>query len=513
MRLAVRLVRSGIAKTFEEMATQLCASDDPGILEWCLGNGEESDRRGLRRLWEKAKGSAVGNDATRPHELLAKLNEKHFVVNEAGRTVVYTLVIDPVLKRRIFERSSFPCFRNRYLNRTVEVGVDANGHPVYKNLGAWWLGHPSRARVPGGRRIRPILSAREPDTLNVWQGFTVEPRHGSWQKLHDHIRKVICGDDEQHFNYLVNLLALAVQKPGERWEVAVVLRGPRGAGKGILARAMLRLFGPHGIHISAAYHLIGTFNAHLRDCCFLFADEAFFAGDKKSIGTLNRLITEPTILVEAKYANPITVQNCLHIIMASNEDWVVPAATDERRYFVCDVSDKHQRELAYFKGIEEEMVSGGYEAMLHDLLQRDITDFDARDVPKTKALGEQVKQTFDMVHQWWATVLQRGYVFESKCGLSATFAKWMDKVTTALLFKSYEEFCQKYGERRPVSREMFGRFMTNRAKGTPAKSLLKSLRPCQSPDRDLDGCDSDEGSECLGQVLEVLGQAAVAAEP
>ena len=37
--------------------------------------------------------------------------------------------------------------------------------------------------------------------------------------------------------------------------------------------------GQHALKISNAKHLVGNFNSHLRDCVFLFADEAFFAGD------------------------------------------------------------------------------------------------------------------------------------------------------------------------------------------------------------------------------------------
>jgi len=33
--------------------------------------------------------------------------------------------------------------------------------------------------------------------------------------------------------------------------------------------------------------LVGNFNAHLIDCVLLFADEAFWAGDKQGENTLN----------------------------------------------------------------------------------------------------------------------------------------------------------------------------------------------------------------------------------
>ena len=55
----------------------------------------------------------------------------------------------------------------------------------------------------------------------------------------------------------------------------------------------MRILGQHALHISNSKHLVGNFNAHLRDCVLLFADEAFYAGDKAHVGVLNSLITEP----------------------------------------------------------------------------------------------------------------------------------------------------------------------------------------------------------------------------
>ncbi len=71
--------------------------------------------------------------------------------------------------------------------------------------------------------------------------------------------------------------------------------------------------------------MTGRFNAHMRDCIFFFADEAFWAGDKQGEGQLKRIITEDTLVVEAKGRDPVTVRNMLHILISSNEDWAVPS--------------------------------------------------------------------------------------------------------------------------------------------------------------------------------------------
>ena len=44
------------------------------------------------------------------------------------------------------------------------------------------------------------------------------------------------------------------------------------------------------------------------------------------------MITEPTLAIERKGQDTETVPNMLHILMASNNQWIVPAGLDERRF-------------------------------------------------------------------------------------------------------------------------------------------------------------------------------------
>jgi hypothetical protein len=47
--------------------------------------------------------------------------------------------------------------------------------------------------------------------------------------------------------------------------------------------------------------------------------------------------------------------------MASNNEWVVPASSDERRYFVLDVADERAQDHEYFQAILDEAKAGGHE--------------------------------------------------------------------------------------------------------------------------------------------------------
>lgn len=226
--------------------------------------------------------------------------------------------------------------------------------------------------------------------LNMWKGFGIEPKPGDWSLMRQHMVEVLAGNHEDQADYLMKWTAWAVQNPGKQAEVVLVFRGPKGGGKGVYGRSMCRIFGSHGLQISNPEHLVGKHNRHIQHCSMLFADEAFWAGDKKSEGALKRLITEPTLTIEPKGIDMYAVDNCLHIVMAGNHDWQVPATFDERRFAVLDTSGHRRGDKEYFDRLYAELSNGGLASMLHDLLAMDLRGWHPRyDVPQTKGLAEQ----------------------------------------------------------------------------------------------------------------------------
>ena len=226
--------------------------------------------------------------------------------------------------------------------------------------------------------------------MNLWRGFGVTPKQGCWPIMRAHMRDVIAAGNEEQDQYNFRWLAWAVQNPGQQAEVAIVCRGIKGTGKGTLGNAMCRMFGPHGLQIADKKHLVGSFNMHMSQCAFLFADEAYWPGDKDGEGALKRLITEPTLTIEPKGLDLFTVPNNLHVIIAGNEEWVVPASGDERRFAVNEVSSHRKGDLSYFRDLYAELQNGGLATMLYDLKTVDLKGWHPRnDVPQTAGLQKQ----------------------------------------------------------------------------------------------------------------------------
>lgn len=233
-------------------------------------------------------------------------------------------------------------------------------------------------------------------------------------------------------------MALLIQEPGTPSGVAVVLRGGKGTGKGTLGNVLMKLFGRHGVHLSNSQHLVGNFNAHLHSCSFLFADEAFYAASRKEEAVLKQLITEPQILIERKGMDAEMVPNCLHILMASNSQWVVPASVDERRYFVLDVSSQRQGDHEYFKLLHHQLENGGVEAMLHDLLHYNLGSFNVREVPQTSALLEQKMASLDLVPKFLYERIQEERLHPND-------SEWVCEQARERLVTAFSDFTRRCG--------------------------------------------------------------------
>src|SRR6516162_6862246 len=346
-------------------------------------------------------------------ERLTELNVNNCVVLDGGKTMVlrfeqvehiaggerYVYLVPTFLR--------FGDFRNFYLNRRVQIETQ-NG-TKWVDLGSWWLEHSHR-RQYAGVIFRPAGASIINNRLNLWTGWGVEPKQGDWSLLRRHILETLAAGDKAVYDYIMSWLAWAVQHPGEQAEVALVFIGERGSGKGTLGKALSKIFGQHALHLSSPEHLTGRFNAHLRQCCFLFADEAYAPRDKSAEGTLKRLITEPTITIEQKGRDPIEVPNLLHVMMASNNDWVVPAGAHERRFMVQKVSEAHRQDPAWFGPLYKQMREGGYAAMLFELLARKLDDWHPRNIVHTEALTGQQAESLSPLDAWWCELLQTGVV-------------------------------------------------------------------------------------------------------
>jgi hypothetical protein len=138
----------------------------------------------------------------------------------------------------------------------------------------------------------------------------------------------------------------------------------------------------------------------------------------------------------------------------------VPAAFGERRFAIFDVSTAHKEDHPYFKAILHQMDDGGREALLHYLLNFDLTTVNLRSVPATKALLEQQIASMTPEQSWWLDVLRGGQLPSAiNIGTGGDAQKVKNSCFTGELYDSYIRHGRMHGVSRRMIETRIGMFL------------------------------------------------------
>ena len=230
----------------------------------------------------------------------------------------------------------------------------------------------------GGMVFDPSGRKQDGDVFNLWRDFGVTPRPGIMGSCSRNTSEPSFATATTRIcsHYMLDWMADMVQRPAKQGEVAAVMRSKvEGTGKSLVMRTLRHILGPAWLrHFQRETPDRQFQRAHQRDFIFLGADEALFAGSPiprrhhEERHHRNRFWSS-----NRKGRDAVQSPNYLHLMMATNEDWAVPASLRSRRWFVLDVNETHANDHDYFAAIQDELDNGGHEAMLHELLHRDIS--------------------------------------------------------------------------------------------------------------------------------------------
>lgn len=388
--------------------------------------GDQQTATQILQIKEKAK-SLLSEE----EKVLIEFNEKYAIMHT---TSTHILIEKGTGVFILDSRSSFINFH--------ENNFFTNNQGKQENKAKFWLRHPLRRTytdiVFDVTKPPTFINEKGEEIYNIFKGYAFKPKKGDASLYWDHVKNVICSGNEKNYLYLRKRLASIVQNP-KVLGCAIVLRGQQGTGKNQCIEHFCKLFGNHALTFTSLDRLTGRFNSHLQYALVLFANEATWGGNKKEIGALKSIITDTIIFIEGKGKDGYQIENARHLFVASNEEWVVPRDMDDRRWFVLDVSSEHKEDHEYFAALEKQMNEGGYEALLYDLQNEDLGNFNPRIMPinddgfdmKIKSSPTSVQYLYSVLNEgsWHLAGDEQHWKFET------------EKPCTNL-YENYKDWCE-----------------------------------------------------------------------
>jgi len=389
---------------------------------------------------------------------IADFNARYALIRKMANTILHTPAHG--------EAEFLPIDHWRTLTTKDQIAVGGRQTPISK----LWIAHPARREF---RKItmdptQPAYSATRvpgdvPD-FNLWPGLALRPSaEGSADLFLDHLRHVVCQDNDASYEWVLMWFAALVQHPERLTGTALVLRGEQGSGKSIVGEVMGKILGEalYGA-VSKPDELTGRFNSHHQGKLLLQVEEGFFAGDKSAIGALKHMITSATVRIERKFMDAFDVPNYMRLLITSNEGWVIPAGLGERRFMVLDVSNDRADDWDYFARLRAQMFeAGGAAQLLHVLLN---TSIDWRTLSRpisTQALRDQQIASLDAEGQWLLDLLDEGQLPGDANGEGLA--------DRDALYRLYQQFLRDHHAGRRTSRESLGRLLREQLLVTTAR--------------------------------------------
>lgn len=273
-------------------------------------------------------------------------------------------------------------FNKRLSGEVVIGGVNEKGQPKYIAASAYWTGNTNK-RVY--RRIVFTNKRVDNDTYNLFTGLGIKPKEGNCDKILNHIKEVICADDEETYNAFLKLLAWQIQNIGRPSRVIVMLKSTKQqVGKGsLLQDILIKIYGNTGYQTSEMDQIIGRFNDTIRGKAYVYLDEALFSGNKKASDALKSLSTSTILGVETKGVPTVQLPIGINFFLSTNHEDAAFIEEDDVRYWILEASPHRAEDTSYFQELYKEIDGIGTPAFMHYLLNMDVSGFvPARDVPK-----------------------------------------------------------------------------------------------------------------------------------
>ncbi|HAV1338029.1 TPA: hypothetical protein JG819_004693 [Vibrio parahaemolyticus] len=407
-------------------------------------------------------------------------NYNFAIVRYQSQTMVVQKVFDE--DRNInYTFSQIKDIRAYYSNAKVFFNVATESTVKCKSESAFELWLKSRYRRSfKGVVFNPRDGVSE-DFLNMWDGLATQPiepsrefatpahaamceeeleKDKSISIILNHIFRIVCKERVKEYKYFLALLAQMVQETNVKNGVSIILKSEgRGTGKSTVGQLLHRIFGHHWFQVQSVEQLVGKFNSAIANKVVIIAEEAFWGGSQKDAGKLRTIITDPMISVEGKFRDVLNIKSFHRFIFFTNNDWVVPASYDERRFFVLDVNEEKKGDKEYFDklyaSIDDDRIIAEF---LGYLMSYDYSDINVREALRTEEFYDQVEMSLPEEAKWWLDVLYEGHIVDP-AGFNNTYRLQEGvRVPMSVCYASYCDHAKGAPNYAKLTKKRFGSF-------------------------------------------------------
>ena len=198
------------------------------------------------------------------------------------------------------------------------------------------------------------------NVFNLWQPFDMELLTDNFEKKPEGLKfilnhiKILCGNNEVVFDYVIKWVAQMIQFPAVK-TVVLVFISKQGAGKGTLLKLFRLMLGVCKVFetTSPSRDVWGDFNGMMASSFLVNLNEMSKKEMGDCEGRFKALATDPTLTINNKGVNQFKIQSHHRFIITTNKEDPIKTTDDDRRTIIIRSSDEKIGDKDYFNKINE----------------------------------------------------------------------------------------------------------------------------------------------------------------
>ncbi len=232
---------------------------------------------------------------------------------------------------------------------------------------------------------------------NIWRQSGVEPKAGDVQPFIEHMAYLF--PDETERGHVLDYMALLVQRPAEKINFALLVRGRQGTGKSWLGLLMERIIGSPNVVRPNNSEVTSNWTAWTEGAQLAIIEELMALGRLEVSNRLKPIITDTTLRIEDKGCKLYSIPNRLNLLAFTNHDDALPIERHDRRWLVV-FSSAVPNEPSYYERIFSFLDGDGPSAVKQWLIDRAVGLRPKGVAPLTRGKEQMRRSTMGEMEQY-----------------------------------------------------------------------------------------------------------------